>query len=100
MLFIQQNREEMQARKLITYHFFCLLSFGTHGIASVARLQREETPTTQQDARGTGTFPTGIYKSWHPLSEFEILQDTSQNLLEVLHLSKYSTANLIEFELK
>jgi hypothetical protein len=31
------------------------------GVASVARLQREEVSRAKKEARGTGTFPTGIY---------------------------------------
>jgi hypothetical protein len=52
----------MQARKLITYHFSCLLSFETHGITSLARLQREELSRSKQEARGLGTFSTGFYE--------------------------------------
>jgi hypothetical protein len=96
---IQQIRSEMQAKKLITYHFFRLLSFETHGIASVARLQRKEMSTTQQKARGTSTFSTGIYGG-HASSvnfgdDFESADHTANaltDLLEVLHLSKH-TAN-------
>jgi hypothetical protein len=62
LLFIQQNHEKMQARKLIPYHFFCLLSFGTHGIASVARLQREEVSRSAKEHGGTGSNSTGIYR--------------------------------------
>jgi hypothetical protein len=51
----------MKARKLITYHSFCLLSFETHGITSVARLQREEVSRAKKEHGGTGTFSTGIY---------------------------------------
>jgi hypothetical protein len=68
---------------------------GFHGIASVARLQREEMSTTQQEARETGTFSTGIYKgrasSCLNFQKSVILQSTRQmltNLLEVLHLLK------------
>jgi hypothetical protein len=31
------------------------------GVPSVARLQREEMSTTQEEGRETGTFSTGIY---------------------------------------
>jgi hypothetical protein len=67
MLFIQQNRVEMQARKLNTYQGLRLSLCNPMGVASVARLQREEMSTTQQEARETGTFPTGIYVGLHPL---------------------------------
>jgi hypothetical protein len=70
LLCIQQNHEEMQARKLITYHFFCLLSFETHGIASVARLQREEVSRAKKEHGGTGTFSTGIYAGCASSVEF------------------------------
>ena len=95
----------MQARKLITQHFFCLLFFETHGIASVARLQREEMSTTKQEARGHGTFPAGIYESWHPLSNFANDFDQANHRAKV-HKSTGSTAsfkihgNLITFKTK
>jgi hypothetical protein len=60
MLFTQQNRVEMQARKLTTMVFTLTLCNHT-GVPSVARLQREEMSTTQEEARETGTFSTGIY---------------------------------------
>jgi hypothetical protein len=65
------------------------------GVASVARLQREEMSTTQEEGRETGTFPTGIYGGRASSVEFAndlILQITRQrltNLLEVLHLSTF-----------
>jgi hypothetical protein len=95
----------MQARKLITQHLFCLLSFETHGIASIARLQREEMSTTKQEAGGLGTFPTGIYESWHPLSNFANDFDLANHRAKV-HKSTGSTAsfeihgNLITFKRK
>ena len=100
----------MQAKKLITYHFFCLLSFETHGIASVARLQREEVSMMKGRTRRSSSNSTGFYEALHPLAmlqTFWSLQITrslcSQNLLEVLHLSKSMakhgkyTTNLITF---
>jgi hypothetical protein len=89
----------MQAKRLITYHSFCLLSFETHGITSVARLQREEVSRAKKEHGGTGTFSTGIYGRLACFVEFSFgckLHGNARNLLEVLHLSKY-TANLIEF---
>jgi hypothetical protein len=94
MLFIQQNRVEMKARKLITYHSFCLLSFETHGITSVARLQREEVSRAKKEHGGTGTFSTGIYggraSSLDFANVFDLANHTANahNLLEVLHLLK------------
>jgi hypothetical protein len=61
MLFMQQHRVEMQARKLITYHDLRLSLCNPMGVASAARLQREEVSRAKKEARGTGTFPTGIY---------------------------------------
>jgi hypothetical protein len=84
----------MQAKKLITHHFFCPLSFQTHGIASVARLQREEVSRSKREARGTGSICTGFYKgsasSFEFLSVLLVANHTARltNLLEVLHLSK------------
>jgi hypothetical protein len=60
----------MQSRKLIAYLFFCLLSFGTHGIASVARLQREEVSRSAKEHGGTGSNSTGFYAALHPLLNF------------------------------
>jgi hypothetical protein len=63
MLFIQQHRVEMLARKLITYHDLRLSLCNHMGVPSVARLQREEVSLMKQEhqeVRGTGTFPTGI----------------------------------------
>jgi hypothetical protein len=48
MLFIQQKRVEMQTRKLIAYHDLRLSLCNPMGVASVARLQREEMSTTQE----------------------------------------------------
>jgi hypothetical protein len=51
------------------------------GVASVARLQREEMSTTQEEGGETGTFPTGIYGGLHPLLNLQtilILQITRQ----------------------
>jgi hypothetical protein len=44
-------------------------------------------PTTKQEARGTGTFSTGIYGSLHP---FELCKSHGKphNLLETMHLLK------------
>jgi hypothetical protein len=61
MLFMQQSRVVMQARKLITYHDPRLSLCNPMGVASVARLQREEMSTTQEEGGETGTFSTGIY---------------------------------------
>jgi hypothetical protein len=61
MLFIQQNQGEMQAQKLFTYHGLRLPLCIHMGVPSVARLQREEMSTTQEEGRETGTFSTGIY---------------------------------------
>jgi hypothetical protein len=87
----------MQARKLITYHFFRLLSFKTHGIASVARLQREEVSSSAKEHGGTGIISTGIYEALHPLAILQFIlisqstpQICSQNLLQVLLLCKYT----------
>jgi hypothetical protein len=67
MLFIQQNRVEMQARKLNTYQGLRLSLCNPMGVASVARLQREEVSRSAKEHGGTGTFPTGIYGGLHPL---------------------------------
>jgi hypothetical protein len=86
--------QKCQARKLITYHFSCLFSFQTHGITSFARFQREEVSRSKQEARGLGTFPTGIYESWHPLLNFQVffwLQITRQLLTK-------STGSTASFE--
>jgi hypothetical protein len=61
MLFTQQNRVEMQARKLFTYHGLNSTLCNHMESPLVARLQREEMLTTQQEARETGTFSTGFY---------------------------------------
>jgi hypothetical protein len=51
--------------------------------------------TTQEEARETGTFSTGIYGGVHPLLNFAVRFDLANhmemltNLLEVLHLSKF-----------
>jgi hypothetical protein len=58
------------ARKLVAYHFSCLLSFETHGIASVARLQREKMSRSAKEAREIGTFSTGFYKELASSPEF------------------------------
>ena len=78
----------MKARKLITYHFFCLLSFQTHGIASVARLQREEVSRAKTGHGGTGTFSTWFYKELASSVGIRVLAWHGKlliNLLEVLH---------------
>jgi hypothetical protein len=62
------------------------------GLPSVARLQREEVSRAKKEARGTGTFPTGIYGGLHPLLNFANVFDlanhtaNAHNLLETLHL--------------
>jgi hypothetical protein len=91
----------MQARKLITYHFFCLLSFGTHGIASVARLQREEVSRSAKEHEELVHF---LQESTRVGILFEfandlILQITPRICSQstgMLHLSKFM-ANLITF---
>jgi hypothetical protein len=40
------------------------------GVPLVARLQREEISTTQEEARETGTFSTGIYRGRASSVEF------------------------------
>jgi hypothetical protein len=50
----------MQAKKLITYHFFASFLLKHMGLPSVARLQREEVSRAKKEHGGTGTFPTGI----------------------------------------
>jgi hypothetical protein len=78
-------------------------SLQSYGIASAARLQREELSTSKQEHRETSSNSTGIYMGMHPLlnlQTFLILQITRQrltNLLEVLHLSKLM-ANIIKLE--
>jgi hypothetical protein len=44
------SHEEMQAKKLITYHFFASFLLKHTGLPSVARLQREEVSRRQQEA--------------------------------------------------
>jgi hypothetical protein len=53
----------MNGKKVDYLSFLRLLSFQTHGIASVARLQREEVSRAKKEHGGTGTFSTGIYWS-------------------------------------
>ena len=61
--------------------------------------------TTKQEARGHGTFSTGIYESWHPLSNFATDFDQANHRANV-HKSTGSTAsfgihgNLITFKTK
>jgi hypothetical protein len=85
----------MQAIKLNTYHDLRLSLCNHTGVPSVARLQREEMSTTQEEGRGTGTFPTGIYGDVASSVEFANVFDLANhtvnlltNLLETLHLSK------------
>jgi hypothetical protein len=91
MLFTQQNRVEMQARKLFTYHGLNSTLCNHMESPLVARLQREEMSTTQQEARETGTFSTGMYGAVHPLCHGIICKiQRHTNLLEVLHLCKHT----------
>jgi hypothetical protein len=62
--------QKCKAWKLFTHHFFCLLSFQTHGIASVARLQREEVSWRKQEYRETGRISTGFYQELASSVEF------------------------------
>jgi hypothetical protein len=49
------------------------------GVVSVARLQREEVSRAKKEARGTGTFPTGIYEALHPLLNFANVFDLTDH---------------------
>jgi hypothetical protein len=77
-----------------------VVSSQSHGIASVARLQREEVSRRQQEAWETSSNSTGIYMGCASSSKFSsfllVANHTARltNLLEVLHLSK-PMANLI-----
>jgi hypothetical protein len=65
---VHPTKSQGNASKKVDYlPFLRLLSFETHGIASVARLQREEVSRAKKEHGGTGTFPTGIYGGLHPL---------------------------------
>jgi hypothetical protein len=62
----------MQARKLIKYHFVCLLSFETHGIASIARpVQREEVSLRKQEHEDLVGFVRESTWALHPLLNFD-----------------------------
>ena len=96
MLFIQQKRVEMQTRKLITYHDLRLSLCNPMGVASVARLQREEMSTTQEEGGETGTFSTGIYGGRTSSLNLQTFLNSANhtvnlltNLLESLHLLKF-----------
>jgi hypothetical protein len=65
-------------RKLITHHFFCLLSFETHGIAPVARLQREEVSRSAKEHEELVHFLQDFTGALHPL----FLQITLQMLIK------------------
>jgi hypothetical protein len=62
--------QKCKSRKLFTHHFFCLLSFQTHGIASIARLQREEVSWRKQEYRETGRISTRFYQELASSVEF------------------------------
>jgi hypothetical protein len=92
MLFMHQNRVEMQARKLITYHDLRLSLCNHMGLPSVARLQRQEVSRAKKEARGIGTFPTGIYGGLHPLLNFANVFDHADHTAKA-HKSTGSTAS-------
>jgi hypothetical protein len=81
----------LQAKKLIAYHFACLLSFKTQGIASIARLQREEMPRSAKEHGGTGTFSTGIYSRLPSSLEFAMFVNPCKS--QGAHKSTGSTAS-------
>jgi hypothetical protein len=58
--FTQENWLKMNDKKVDYLPFSRLHSFETHGIASVARLQREEMSRSAKEHGGTGSNSTGI----------------------------------------
>jgi hypothetical protein len=82
----------MQARKLITYHFFCLLSFETHGITSVARLQREEVSRLAKEHEELVHFLQESMRAMHPLLNFADDFDLADHTANA-HKSTGSTAS-------
>jgi hypothetical protein len=63
MTAVHPTKSRGNASKNIDYLLLSLLlSFKTHVIASVARLQREEMSRAKKEHGGTGTFSTGFYK--------------------------------------
>jgi hypothetical protein len=92
MLYIQQNRVEMLARKLITYHDLRLSLCIHMGLPSVARLQREEVSRAKKEARGTGKISTGFYEALHPLLNFANVFDHADHTAKA-HKSTGSTAS-------
>jgi hypothetical protein len=60
-------------RKLITHHFFCLISFKTHGVVSFARLQREEVSREKKEHGEMVHFLQESTAGLHPLSTLQRL---------------------------
>jgi hypothetical protein len=97
--------QKCKALKLFTHHFFCFLSFKTHGIASVARLQREEVSRSKQEARGTGSISTGTY-TFFEFSSFLFVANHMANCSQIYwkycifrnSWQMYGKSNLIQIQ--
>jgi hypothetical protein len=61
MLFIQQTRVEMQARKLTTYHGLHFDSFQPHGSPIGCKIAKTGEVLNEIGRWRSGTFSTGIY---------------------------------------
>jgi hypothetical protein len=93
MLFTQQNRVEMQARKLITYHGLTSTLCNHVWLPSVARLQRQEGSWTNEKLEKLVHFLQESTGAWHPLLNF-----ANDLILQITRQSSQSTRNSASFE--